>query len=48
MQKLAQAVPKVEGFFKQQGLKEAYEINKLGIRDYQAPVIQVDCKVKKH
>lgn len=48
MPKLAQGVPKVKGLLKQQGLKEAYKINKTGIRDDQALVIQVDCKERKH
>ena len=48
MSKLAQAVPTVEQVLEQQGLKEMYEINRTGIRDYQAPIVALECKIRKH
>lgn len=45
---LAKAIPRIGKILENQGLKEAYELNKTRIRDDQALVIQVDCKVKKH
>ena len=45
---LAQAVPQVEEMLERQGLKDAYEINKTGVRDDHAPVIRVECKIHKH
>ena len=48
MSKLAQAIPAVEQVLEQQGLKEMYEINRTGIRDDQAPVEALECKIRKH
>ena len=45
---LAQAFPAVEKILEQQGLKEAYEVNRTGIRDDQAPVVSLECKIRKH
>lgn len=45
---LARAVPKVDKTLEDQGWKEAYELNKMGIRDNQAPIIGLECKIRKH
>ena len=46
--KLAQAVPTLERLLEIEGLKTAYEINQTGLRDDRAPVITVECKIRKH
>ena len=46
--RLAAVVPEMGKILEEQGLKESYELNKTRIRDDQAPIIQVECKVRKH
>ena len=46
--KLVQAVPTIEKRLKKEGLKTAYEVNKTGIKDDQAPIVLVECKIRKH
>ena len=41
-------MPAIEQQLKKEGLKLAYEVNKTGIRDDQAPVVLVECKIRKH
>ena len=48
MMKLVQAVPAIEKRLEKEGLKTAYEVNKTGMRDDQAPVVLVECKIRKH
>ena len=48
MIKLVQAVPTIEQRLEKEGLKLAYEVNKTGIRDDQALVVLVECKIRKH
>ena len=48
MMKLIQAVPAIEKRLEKEGLKTAYEVNKTGVRDDQAPVVLVECKIRKH
>lgn len=38
LSKLVQVVPAVKELLEQEGLKTAYELNKIGIRDDQAPI----------
>ena len=48
LSKLVQAVPVLEELLEKEGLKTAYEINRASIKDDRAPVISVDCKIRKH
>ena len=48
LSKLVQAVPVLEELLEKEGLKTAYEIKRASIRDDRAPVISVDCKMRKH
>ena len=48
LSKLVQVVPVLEELLEKEGLKTAYEINRASIRDDRAPVISVDCKIRKH
>ncbi|MCO5567015.1 hypothetical protein L7F22_020698 [Adiantum nelumboides] len=48
MSRLAQSVPSVEKMLERQGLMTAYEVNKTNLRDDQAPVIRLECKIRKH
>ena len=48
MIKLTQAVPAIKKRLEKEGLKTAYEVNTTGIRDDQAPVVLVECKIRKH
>lgn len=45
---LAKGIPVMDKILEEQGWKEAYELNKSGIRDDQAPIIAVECKIRKH
>ena len=46
--KLAKAMVRVEKALEKEGLAPAYELNKMSIRDDQAPVVTVECKIRKH
>ena len=48
LEKLVKAVPVLEELLEKEGLKTAYEVNRASIRDDRAPVINVDCKIRKH
>ncbi|MCO5580583.1 hypothetical protein L7F22_034453 [Adiantum nelumboides] len=48
MSSLAQSVSSVEEIIEKQGVKIAYEVNKTDLRDDEALVIRVECKVRKH
>lgn len=45
---VTKAVLETKQSWRKQELKEAYEVNKTQIRDDQAPIIRVDCKINKH
>ena len=38
----------MEQVLERHGLKEMYKVNKTGIKDDHAPVIVLECKIKKH